>query len=233
VSLYLRTDLQAGISEPIAASSTGEVKYSFIIVWQGSKSGLVLKETGTMQPYEKELFRKDGMPTWKERLQRVLPEDRGRFQAAIDRAIAEKSDFDVEFRILPPGMPVRFIHSVGHPVLGPAGEVWQFVGVAMDVTESRRAEEEREGLRQAQADLAHINRVSTMGELTASLAHEIKQPISAALIDAQTCLRWLARAQPDVAEAQEAASRVIKDVNQRSSVGSGCYLRRRFCRGSW
>src|SRR5215470_4840996 len=71
----------------------------------------------------------------------------------------------------------------------------------------RAALQERERLRQAQADLAHINRVSTMGELTASLAHEIKQPISAAMADAQTCIRWLARERPDVAEAREAASR--------------------------
>ena len=68
---------------------------------------------------------------------------------------------------------------MGHPVLSPSGELLQFVGVAMDVTESKRAEEEREKLRQAQAHLAHINRVTTMGELTASLAHEIKQPIGA------------------------------------------------------
>jgi len=88
----------------------------------------------------------------------------------------------------------------------------------MDVTERKRAEEERERLRQAQADLAHINRVSTMGELTASLAHEIKQPISAAITNAETCLAWLARGEPDIAEAQKAASRLIKDVTRASDI---------------
>jgi PAS domain S-box-containing protein len=84
--------------------------------------------------------------------------------------------------------------------------------------ERKLAREERERLRQAQADLAHINRVTTMGELTASLAHEIKQPITAAVTDAKTCLRWLGRDQPDVAEAREAAFRIIKDVTRASDI---------------
>src|SRR6202521_6400714 len=80
--------------------------------------------------------------------------------------------------------------------------------------ERKLAREERERLRQAQADLAHINRVTTMGELTASLAHEIKQPITAAVTDAKTCVRWLRRDEPDVAEACETASRVVTDVTR-------------------
>jgi signal transduction histidine kinase/ligand-binding sensor domain-containing protein len=82
----------------------------------------------------------------------------------------------------------------------------------------KRAEEEGERLRQLQADLAHMNRVSTMGELTASLAHEIRQPISAALTNAKTCLRWLRRDQPDIEEAQEAASRIVDDVTRTSEI---------------
>ena len=78
--------------------------------------------------------------------------------------------------------------------------------------------QERERLRNAQAELAHINRVTTMGELTASLVHEIKQPMFAAAADAETCLRWLARPQPDVAEAQEAALRLMKDVTRASDI---------------
>src|SRR5712691_7714528 len=90
--------------------------------------------------------------------------------------------------------------------------------------ERKLAREERERLRQAQADLAHINRVTTMGELTASLAHEIRQPISAAVTNAKTCLRWLGRDQPDVAEASEAAARIIKDVTRASDIISRIHL---------
>jgi signal transduction histidine kinase len=84
--------------------------------------------------------------------------------------------------------------------------------------ERRMARAERERLRQAQADLAHINRVTTMGELTASLAHEIKQPITAATTDAKTCLRWIDRDCPDVEEAREAASRMVKDVTRAADI---------------
>src|SRR3981189_1024981 len=80
--------------------------------------------------------------------------------------------------------------------------------------ERRLAREERERLRQAQANPPHINRVTTMGELTASLAHEVNQPIAAAVTDANTCLRWLTRDHPDLEEAREASSRVVKDATR-------------------
>jgi len=75
-----------------------------------------------------------------------------------------------------------------------------------------------EALQEAHADLAHISRVTTMGELTASLAHEINQPITAAVTNANACLRWLAGAQPDVEEAREAASRIIKDGTRAAEI---------------
>jgi signal transduction histidine kinase len=84
--------------------------------------------------------------------------------------------------------------------------------------ERKLAREERERLRQAQADLAHINRVTTMGELTASLAHEIKQPITAAVTNARTCLRWLGRDEPDLSEAREAASRLVTDIMRAADI---------------
>jgi C4-dicarboxylate-specific signal transduction histidine kinase len=85
----------------------------------------------------------------------------------------------------------------------------------MDVTERKRAEV---ALRQAQADLAHVNRVTTMGELTASLAHEVNQPIAAAVTNANTCLRWLARDHPDLEEAREAAMRIVRDGTRAAEI---------------
>jgi PAS domain S-box-containing protein len=98
---------------------------------------------------------------------------------------------------------------------GARGNILKWYGISTDIEDRKRAEEERETLRQ---DLAHINRVSTMGELTASLAHEIKQPISAAATDAETCFQWLARDRPDVPEAQEAALRIMKDTTRASDI---------------
>ena len=88
----------------------------------------------------------------------------------------------------------------------------------LDLTERKGAEVERERLRQAQADLAYMSRVITVGELAASLAHEIKQPIAAAVINAQTCALWLQRDVPDIAEACEAASRVVKDTTRAAEI---------------
>ena len=98
----------------------------------------------------------------------------------------------------------------------------------------RRAEQSRtraeEALRQANSDLARVSRVTTMGELTASLAHEVNQPIAAAVTDANTCLRWLTRETPDVEEAREAVSRTIKDVTRAAEIISR--VRQIFTRGA-
>ena len=92
------------------------------------------------------------------------------------------------------------------------------LALARDITDRKRAEQERERLRQVEADLAHINRVSTMGELTASLAHEVNQPIAAAVTDANTCLRWLAGEVPNIEEAREAAMRTVKDARRAAEI---------------
>jgi PAS domain S-box-containing protein len=157
----------------------------------------------------------NGPPAFEERLQRTHPEDRAKWQGAIDRAVAEKSDYEVEFRILLPDGSVKHIHTVGHPVLNASGDLVQFVGSSTDITERKHAEE---ALRQAQTDLAHASRVTTMGELTASLAHEVNQPIAAAVTDANTCLRWLTRDQPDLEEAREAASRMARDATRAADI---------------
>jgi PAS domain S-box-containing protein len=112
-------------------------------------------------------------------------------------------------------MYYREPRSPGSPETRALEMATHLAGIAI---ERKLAREEREGLRQAQEDLARINRVTTMGELTASLAHEIRQPISAALTNAKTCLRWLARDEPHLAEAREAASRIVKDVTRGADI---------------
>jgi len=299
----------------------------------------------------------EGLSAWEERLQRIHPEDRARWQEATDRAIDEKSDYEVEVRILLPDGTVKYIHTVGHPIFNPSGDLIQFMGSSTDITERKRADEERErllvseraafaeavaaqqrfrdlvnsvegivweadvpsfqflfiseqaervlgypverwlseptfwkdhvhpddrewalqfcqtataekrdhefeyrmiaadgsvvwlrdlvtvvvegdratrvrglmvdltkrkqaeeALRQAQADLAYVSRVTTMGELTASLAHEVNQPIAAAVTNANTCLRWLTRDRPDVEEARAAAMRIVKDGTRAGEI---------------
>jgi C4-dicarboxylate-specific signal transduction histidine kinase len=158
-----------------------------------------------------------GMPTWEQRLQRVHPDDKPLWQAVIDRAIAERTDYDVEFRIVTPHS-LKYIHSIGRPVFDSSGELVEFVGVAMDVTKNKQVEHESERLRRLQADLAHINRVSTMGEMAASLAHEIKQPIGAAVTNADACLRLLDLEHLDLSAVREAASGMIQDAQRAADI---------------
>jgi len=157
----------------------------------------------------------EGIPSDEEFFERIHPQDRRRVIENFERAIfREKSDFDVDYRIVLPGGSIRHVRSIGHPVFKASGDLVEFVGTAVDVTERKHAEAARDKLRQLEAELAHISRVSTIGELTASLAHEIKQPIGAAVTNAEACLRFLDRDRPDVPEAREAASEMVRDARR-------------------
>ena len=275
-----------------------------------------------------------GTPTFETVAQRFHPDDRPIFAEKLSRAIRERAEFEVDYRVIHPNGEIRDIHTIGHPVLGPSGELLEYVGTGIDVTERKRAEDKfrqseselrnildfapqqvavlgpdrtriysnqamlryfgltleewqsgdprryvhpddfermmdqdhgkflnglpheielrlrgtdekyrwflvryrplrdeqgritrwylagtdiedrkqrEESLRTSQAVLAHANRVTTMGELAASLAHEVNQPIAAAVTNAYACLRWLDRDQPDLVQVREAAMRVVQD----------------------
>jgi PAS domain S-box-containing protein len=135
----------------------------------------------------------------------IQPEDLQGVKDALEKAIRTRTDYDIEYRICrADNGNIRFFRSLGHH--NPAGEIGDYVGTTIDITERKRAEEAREKLRQLEADLAHMNRVNMMGELAAALAHEIKQPITAAVTNAGACLRFLEMERPDILEAREAAS---------------------------
>ncbi len=150
--------------------------------------------------------------------ERVHPEDRKSLVEILDVATRRKSPFELEFRILLPDGSVKHIHSVGHPVLDEAGELVHYVGSLMDITDRKRAEEERERLRQVEAELAHINRVSMMGELAASIAHEVNQPLSGIVSNGSACLRWLAGDAPNVEEVREAVGDIVRDGKRAGEV---------------
>ncbi len=283
----------------------------------------------------------EGLPALERFRQRVHPEDRQRVIGGLDKAAREKADFAEDQKIILPDGQVKHIHLTGHPVLATTGDLVEYVGTAMDVTdrktaeeelraaetrfrafvdhatdalfvddeqgrvidanrraceslgytreeligmaptdfdlrlnevfrqsvnqrlaageivafetsyrrkdgtefpvelrvrpfwhgghrfglalarditERKRAEEEREGLRQARAALERVGRLTTMGELTASLAHEINQPIAAAITNSNTCLRWLRRDPPDIEEARAAASRSAQDATRAAQI---------------
>jgi nitrogen fixation/metabolism regulation signal transduction histidine kinase len=124
-------------------------------------------------------------PTVELILERVHPEDAVHVKHTIESASTNGKDFEHEYRLVMPDNSVKFVHVVAHALRDKSGRI-EFVGAVMDVTERKRADE---ALREARANLARVSRVTTMGELTASVAHEIRQPIAAAVTNAKTCLR--------------------------------------------
>jgi C4-dicarboxylate-specific signal transduction histidine kinase len=113
---------------------------------------------------------------------------------------------------------VKYIESTCRPVFNETGEIVEFIGSAVDITERKRAQEEHKRLLQLESDLAHMNRLSTMGELAASLAHEVKQPIATARNNASAARNFLDRQPPDLGEVREALDCVVADADRAGDI---------------
>jgi PAS domain S-box-containing protein len=147
----------------------------------------------------------------------VHPDDvQGCFDGFLP-ALHAREPFRMQYRLRRADGEYRWIIESGIPRYA-GGEFAGYIGSNIDITDLKSAEAERERLRQVQSELAHINCVTTMGELAASIAHEIKQPISAAHTNAQACLLWLGRDQPDIEKAQKAVSRITQDATRASEI---------------
>jgi PAS domain S-box-containing protein len=147
----------------------------------------------------------------------IHPDDESVVKEVLTNATHARTDYDIpEYRICLSDGTIRFLRTIGHR--NPAGEMGEYVGVTMDITERKRAEAERERLRQLEADLARVNRVNMMGELAAALAHEIKQPIAASITSADALLRWLAHDPPELDRARAAAARIEQEANRAADV---------------
>jgi PAS domain S-box-containing protein len=145
----------------------------------------------------------------------IHPDDRTRYIAKWTSALAEGEPVEIEARVWTAQRDYRWLLVRNVPLRDGRGVIVKWYGTGIDIEDRKRAEE---GLRKAQADLAHANRVTTMGELSASLAHEINQPISGAITNASTCLRRLDREQPDLEGARAAASLIIRDANRAAEI---------------
>src|SRR6266404_3087739 len=208
---------EAYLAEAQRLSNTGSFGWSV-------SSGEILWSEETSRIFQ---YDRTTKPTVELILQRVHPEDTVHVKQTIENASMNGKDFEHEYRLVTPDNSVKYVHVVAHGFSGKSGRV-EFVGAVMDVTERKRAEE---ALREAQANLARVSRVTTIGELTVSLAHEVNQPIAAAVTDANTCLRWLTRDQPDLEEARAAASRIVKDSTRAADIISR--IRLQFKKVSW
>jgi len=173
--------------------------------------------------WSSELFRVHGLepsgkpPTVEEYLALVHPGDHAFMKQHIAKMLDDRLAFDFTKRIVRPDGAIRHVRCVGVPVT--EGVTFQgFVGTAMDVTEQELLEQERERIRHLETELAHTNRVSMLGEMAASLAHEIKQPIAAAMTSANSCIEWLAHEPPNLDRARAAAAKVDKYGNRAAEI---------------
>ena len=161
-------------------------------------------------------------PTTKPSVQMVVdrthPADRTYVRQVIDRASTERSGFNAEHRLLMPNGAVKYVQAVAHRAAGEGPERAFLIGAVTDITERKRAEQERERLRELERELARINRVIMMGELAASLAHEIKQPIAAVALNAEACLQWMRREPPELEQARHALSGIINAAKRSASI---------------
>jgi len=146
----------------------------------------------------------------------VHPEDLERHAEKWRASLAtgELFENEVRYRRAANG-EYRWFLTRAVPLRDERGKILKWYGISTDIEDRKRAEQEREQLR---ADLAHVNRVSILGELAASVSHELKQPIAAAMTNAKTCMRWLKRDHPDVDEALEATSRILKDGTRATEI---------------
>jgi PAS domain S-box-containing protein len=159
-----------------------------------------------------------GLPGAKAVLQRIHPDDRHRVREEIRKGLQQKREQAIEFRIVCPDATIKHIETISHPMLSAQGEIVEVVATHVDATERRRAQEQYERLRQLESDLAHMNRLGIMGELSASLAHEILHPIATARNNARAGMRFLEMSPPNLAEVMEALGSVVRDADRAKDI---------------
>lgn len=159
-------------------------------------------------------FDRGTSPTIETVIDRTHPEDVERVRQFIEGEPRDGKDYDLEHRLLMPDGSVKYLHVVAHPLKAGAGER-AFIGAVMDVTAAKRAEE---AVQEAQAALAHVTRMATLGELTAWITHEVNQPLTGIVTNGAACLRWLDKAPPALDEARRSVEDMISDARRASEV---------------
>jgi C4-dicarboxylate-specific signal transduction histidine kinase len=192
------------LSEAQRLSSTGSIGWNV-------SSGEIYCSEETYKIFE---FDRAVKPTLELILQRIHPDDRAFSQETIARASREKTDFDFEHRLLMPDGAVKRLRVKAHALQDASGNL-EYVGAVMDVTTIRLAEME---LHKTRTELAHAARVTSLGELTASIAHEVNQPLGAVVTNAEAGMNWLDCHPPDMKEAHAAFERIAREGNRAGEI---------------
>jgi PAS domain S-box-containing protein len=189
---------EAYLAEAQRLSHTGSTAYSETEILYWSEEAFRIFGFDPLQ----------GIPNREAVWQRIHPDDVDRVNENTERGVREKTSFTNAFRFVLPDGTVKHIESINHPVFSASGELLEIVGTPVDVTERKRTEE---AYREAQKELAHANRVTTMGQLTASITHEVNQPITAVTTYALAARRFLKAEPPNFHEVDDALSLIIKE----------------------
>jgi PAS domain S-box-containing protein len=147
-------------------------------------------------------------------MQRIHPDDRAFVRRQFYNALHGERNLNYEHRLLMPGGQIKYLHVLAHMVKDASGAD-EMIGALMDVTQTRKAEQ---ALHTAQAELAHASRVATLGEISASIAHEVNQPLAAIIANGQACLRFLDHESPDLNDVRGALQWIVKDGNRAGDV---------------
>jgi PAS domain S-box-containing protein len=154
-------------------------------------------------------------PTFQSFLESVHSEDRPFVQQSLEAAIRDRTGFAFDFRVALSDGSIKYLHGIGRPIVEESGDIHEYVGTTMDVSARKQSED---ALRDAQADLARAARLATMGELTTLIAHEVSQPLTAIVTNADTCVSWLTNANPNLDGARQAAERVVRNGHRAGSI---------------
>src|SRR5262249_28754328 len=151
-------------------------------------------------------------------LDRTHPDDRTHLKQSVDRASADRSGFSAEHRLVMPNGSIKYLQVVAHRAAADSPEGALLIGAGTDITERKQVEEQRAYVRELERELARINRVGMMGELAASLAHEIRQPIASVALSAEAGLRWMQRDPQGLEKVREALSAIIDDAKLATTI---------------
>ncbi|MFI5224804.1 MAG: PAS domain-containing protein, partial [Nitrospirales bacterium] len=148
-------------------------------------------------------------------LNMIHPDDRPSLEMISTSAVHSGKPYDIPFRIVLSDGSIKHLHSVGNPVFHESGQVREYIGVTMDVTDRKLTEA---ALQEAQSELARVARLTTMGEFAASIAHDIMQPLAATVAYGEAARRWLNRDVPNLVEAQDAINSAVNAADRASEV---------------
>lgn len=161
-------------------------------------------------------------PSYAKYMQRIHPEDHSSVERTLAEAALKKCMFSHEYRIVLPDGSIKHVQSTGHPDKNTSSDL-EFVGTVLDITERRHAEE---AVKRAQAELARVTLLSTAGELAEAIIDEVNQSLAAIVTNAEACLRWLDRDQPDLNKARSTLFDLLRDGQRAADMVKG--LRSRY-----